>query len=138
MRIQTQHCLKTLTDGKVYGEALEDVLREMLDAEGVQDPGRDAEEEQQVTRILLLLSSLPHAQVDNGFKHCCGSGMFITDPDFYPSRISDPGSRIQEQSKRGGGRAGDKDPRSGNNLSRIQDSKKNRSLDPDPQHWFQV
>ncbi len=24
---------------------------------------------------------------------CCGSGMFIPDPDFYPSRISDPGSK---------------------------------------------
>jgi hypothetical protein len=50
----------TLTDGKVDGQALEDVLREMVDGEGVQDPGRDAEEEQQVTRILLLLASLPH------------------------------------------------------------------------------
>jgi hypothetical protein len=27
---------------------------------------------------------------------CCGSGMFITDPDFYPSRIPDPGSRVQD------------------------------------------
>ncbi len=52
--------MKTLTNGKVDGEALEDVLREMVDAEGVQDPGRDAEEEQQVPRILLLLASLPH------------------------------------------------------------------------------
>ncbi len=25
---------------------------------------------------------------------CCGSGRFIPDPEFYPSRISDPGSRI--------------------------------------------
>ena len=40
---------------------------------------------------------------------CCGSGMFIPDPDFYPSRIqnpgyriSDTGSRIQQQYKRGG------------------------------------
>jgi hypothetical protein len=33
---------------------------------------------------------------------CCGSGMLIPDPDFYPSRISDPGSRIQKpQQKRG-------------------------------------
>ncbi len=27
---------------------------------------------------------------------CCGSGMFITDPDFYPSWIPDPGSRISD------------------------------------------
>jgi hypothetical protein len=29
-------------------------------------------------------------------NQCCGSGMFIPDPDFYPSRISDPGSRIPD------------------------------------------
>jgi hypothetical protein len=23
-------------------------------------------------------------------QQCCGSGMFIPDPDFYPSRIPDP------------------------------------------------
>jgi hypothetical protein len=28
---------------------------------------------------------------------CCGSGMFIPDPDFYPSRIPDP----KQQQKRG-------------------------------------
>jgi hypothetical protein len=26
-------------------------------------------------------------------RECCGSGMFIPDPDFYPSRISDPRSK---------------------------------------------
>ncbi len=26
-------------------------------------------------------------------EQCCGSGMFIPDPDFYPFRISDPGSK---------------------------------------------
>jgi hypothetical protein len=29
-------------------------------------------------------------------KQCCGSGMFIPDPDFYPSWIPDPGSRISD------------------------------------------
>jgi hypothetical protein len=33
----------------------------------------------------------------NRDKQCCGSGMFIPDPDFYPSRIPDLGSRIQKQ-----------------------------------------
>ncbi len=28
--------------------------------------------------------------------HCCGSGMLITDPAFYPSWIPDPGSRIPD------------------------------------------
>jgi hypothetical protein len=27
------------------------------------------------------------------YNHCCGSGMFIPDPDFYPFRIPDLGSR---------------------------------------------
>jgi hypothetical protein len=26
-------------------------------------------------------------------KQCCGSGMFIPDPDLYPFRIPDPGSK---------------------------------------------
>jgi hypothetical protein len=30
-------------------------------------------------------------------NQCCGFGMFIPDTDFYTSRISDPGSRIQKQ-----------------------------------------
>ncbi len=32
-------------------------------------------------------------------NQCCGSGMFIPDPDFYPSRIQDP---KKQQQKRGG------------------------------------
>jgi hypothetical protein len=38
------------------------------------------------------------------FGQCCESGMFIPDPDFYPSRIPDPRSRIpdpKQQQKRG-------------------------------------
>jgi hypothetical protein len=31
-----------------------------------------------------------------GKDQCCGSGMFIPDPDFYPSRIPDLGSRIPD------------------------------------------
>jgi hypothetical protein len=33
---------------------------------------------------------------------CCGSGMFIPDPDFYPFRISSPGSQIQKQQQKRG------------------------------------
>jgi hypothetical protein len=36
-------------------------------------------------------------------SQCCGSGMFIPDPDFYPSRIPDLGSRIQRQVEFRGG-----------------------------------
>ncbi len=35
-------------------------------------------------------------------SQCCGSGMFIPDPDFYPSRIPDLGSRIQKQQQKRG------------------------------------
>jgi hypothetical protein len=33
------------------------------------------------------------------FYQCCGSGMFIPDPVFYPSRIPDLGSRIPDPKK---------------------------------------
>jgi hypothetical protein len=32
----------------------------------------------------------------------CGSGMFIPDPDFYPSRISNPGSNTATKKRKGG------------------------------------
>ncbi len=43
----------------------------------------------------MLPSSRPARIVKNTanqstIQQCCGSGMFIPDPDFYPSRISDP------------------------------------------------
>jgi hypothetical protein len=34
--------------------------------------------------------------VMQNFLECCGSGMFIPDPDFYPSWIPDLGSRIPD------------------------------------------
>jgi hypothetical protein len=30
-------------------------------------------------------------------NQCCGSGMFIPDPDFYPSRIPDPKTTTEEK-----------------------------------------
>jgi hypothetical protein len=33
-------------------------------------------------------------------QQCCGSGMFIPDPDFYPSMIPDLRSRIQKQEQK--------------------------------------
>jgi hypothetical protein len=33
---------------------------------------------------------------------CCGSGMFIPDPDFYPIRNPNLGSRIQKQQQKSG------------------------------------
>jgi hypothetical protein len=36
--------------------------------------------------------------MDADTKHqCCGSGMFIPDPDFYPSRIPDPKTATKER-----------------------------------------
>jgi hypothetical protein len=31
---------------------------------------------------------------------CCGSGMFIPDPDFYPSRIPDPKTATKERDEK--------------------------------------
>jgi hypothetical protein len=31
---------------------------------------------------------------------CCGSGMFIPDPDFYPSRIPDPKTATKERGEK--------------------------------------
>jgi hypothetical protein len=42
------------------------------------------------------------AVIVNPDWQCCGSGMFIPDPDFYPSRITDLGSRIQKQQQERG------------------------------------
>ncbi len=36
---------------------------------------------------------------DNKFQ-CCGSGMFIQDPDFYPSRIPDPKTATNERGEK--------------------------------------
>jgi hypothetical protein len=47
-----------------------------------------------VSRDLLPLS-LPLQSMQ-----CCGSGMFIPDPDFYPSWIPDLGSRIQKHQQK--------------------------------------
>ncbi len=33
-------------------------------------------------------------------KQCCESGMFISDPDFYPSRIPDPKTAIKERGEK--------------------------------------
>jgi hypothetical protein len=33
-------------------------------------------------------------------KQCCGSGMFIPDPDFYPSRIPDPKTATKEMGEK--------------------------------------
>jgi hypothetical protein len=33
-------------------------------------------------------------------RQCCGSGMFIPDPDFYPSRIPDPKTATKERGEK--------------------------------------
>jgi hypothetical protein len=35
-----------------------------------------------------------------GAGQCCGSGMFIPDPDFYPSRIPDPKTATKERDEK--------------------------------------
>jgi hypothetical protein len=34
------------------------------------------------------------------WKQCCGSGMFIPDPDFYPSRIPDPKTGTKDRGEK--------------------------------------
>jgi hypothetical protein len=46
----------------------------------------EAESEKALTRITIYLNY-------SSISQCCGSGMFIPDPDFHPSRIPDPGSK---------------------------------------------
>jgi hypothetical protein len=36
----------------------------------------------------------------NGYVQCCGSGMFILDPDFYPSWIPDPKTATKERGEK--------------------------------------
>jgi hypothetical protein len=45
------------------------------------------------TRIWLRILPSSSENSKNFAFQCGGSGMFIPDPDFYPSRISDPGSK---------------------------------------------
>jgi hypothetical protein len=35
-----------------------------------------------------------------GVNQCCGSGMFIPDPVFYPSRIPDPKTAMKGRGKK--------------------------------------
>ncbi len=53
----------------------------------------------------LILCSAPcslgrYGTVNDTRIRCCGSGMFIPDPYFYPFRILNPGSRIPDPGSR--------------------------------------
>jgi hypothetical protein len=48
----------------------------------------------------VALSASPAHQVCHGEKQCCGSGMFIPDPDFHPSRIPDPKTETKERDEK--------------------------------------
>ncbi len=43
-----------------------------------------------------------HAPFSENFKTGCFFSKYVSDPDFYPSRIPDPGSRIQQQQQKKG------------------------------------
>jgi hypothetical protein len=67
----------------------------------MEDAKRAAEEAATQVRFSQLPWVIYYNLPSSGFeslKHCCGSGMFIPDPDFYPSRTSDPTA-----TKEGGG-----------------------------------
>jgi hypothetical protein len=50
----------------------------------------------------FLLQNIPYVTSDNCSVADPGCLSWIPDPDFYPSRISDPGSRIQKQVEKRG------------------------------------
>ncbi len=52
--------------------------------------------------LLLIIKALQCPLFENKetCAQCCGAGMFIPDPEFYPSRISDP--EFSNSTKRGG------------------------------------
>jgi hypothetical protein len=59
----------------------------------MEDAKRAAEEAATQVRFSQLPWVVYYNLPRSGFeslKHCCGSGMFIPDPDFYPSLIPDP------------------------------------------------
>jgi hypothetical protein len=39
-------------------------------------------------------------EIKTGLSQCCGSGIFIPDPDFYPSRIPDPKTATKERGEK--------------------------------------
>jgi hypothetical protein len=45
----------------------------------------------------LQIPLLSAGNTDKDFQQCCESGMFIPDSDFYPSRMADVGSQIQQK-----------------------------------------
>jgi hypothetical protein len=46
-----------------------------------------------------MISSMDK-ETTNGSGQCCESGMFIPDPDFYPSRISDPKTATKDMGEK--------------------------------------
>ncbi len=52
----------------------------------------------QLVQVIVLQAHT--LALKTGYKQCCVSGMFIPNPDFYPSRIPDPGSRIPDLGSR--------------------------------------
>jgi hypothetical protein len=57
---------------------------------------------EQVSLCFVVLRYCFNFFVGSWHWQCCGSGMIIPDPDFYPSRVLDLGSRIQKQQQKRG------------------------------------
>ncbi len=61
----------------------------------------DRHQEESSTRLSVTQISCNSKGEKTAVKYqCCGSGMFIPDPDFCPSWILDPGSRISDPGSR--------------------------------------
>jgi hypothetical protein len=96
----------------IFGDSSQDEEgeeEEMEQTDSVQILGTEPLQKVTSLEFFLIITDLLSAKLKGlmskflrGYKtnistQCCGSGMFIPDPDFYPSRIpdSDPGSRTR-------------------------------------------
>jgi hypothetical protein len=81
-------CTAKTTVGKMAGKDVADMQHHLAEMQADHVPERHqrlAEKERNQT--LIILADF------HRLKQCCGFGMIIPDPDFYLSRISDPGSK---------------------------------------------
>ncbi len=82
--------------------SMQDVKVERLQSTRVQTPLYPPSLKYYVLRESLSVDSqnIPCAISGCTYSQCCGSGMFIPDPDFYPFRIPDPKTATKERGEK--------------------------------------
>ncbi len=73
---------------------LKEMIKEKRSMQYLQHSAKDLDFPTVILRFFDDLGLVSHASPSEESKYpyeqCCGSGMFIPDPDFYPSWITDP------------------------------------------------